>query len=959
MATLVQRSFSGGELAPSLYARVDTAKYANGARTIRNMLVMRHGGVQNRPGTKFVCEAQTSSESIRLIPFVFNNDQTYVLEFGDQYMRVIKDGSLLTTNTQNITGISKANPGVVTYSGADSYSNGDTVYIAAVGGMTEVNGRWFKVANVDTGANTFELTDNAGSNVDTTGYTTYTSGGTVSLVYEIATPYLEADLDEIRYVQSADVITLTHPSYEPRELSRSGDTTWSISTISFEPEISAPVNITISGGGSGSSATRYLVTAVDLDTGEESIAGTGSTGSITAITNSNSACTVTSTAHGLATGQIIDITDVGGMTEVNGNRYLVAYDTANTFVLRDLAGNNIDSSGFGTYTSGGTWTEYGVTVTGHATLSPSNRVTLEWDEVSGADEYNVYKEVNAPSGGGSSTSVYGFTGISKTNTFTDIGIDADGSDNPTQPNNPFEGSGNYPATVTYVQQRRGFGNTTNDPERVWFSRIGNFKNFTRRSPIQEDDAFNFVLAGRQVNSIQHLIDVGQLLIFTSGGEWAIQGDAAGTITPLEVNPKQYGYNGAGSLPPLVLGGNALYVQARGSIVRDLAFEDAVQGYRGRDLTIFSAHLFDGFTLNDWAYQQIPHSNVWIARSDGTLLGLTYVREHEMWAWHRHDFQGGVVENVCSIPEGDEDGLYLVIKRTIDGKTTRYIERFSSRFVDDTAIEDSIFMDSTLTYDGTHTGNTTMTVSGGTNWTYDESLTLTASAGTFDSSYVGNQIHLTGSDGTLIRFTIDAYSSTTVVTGRPNKTIPAGMRSTAVSTWGYAVSEVDGLWHLEGEDVSVFADGFVVASPNNDSYDTVTITNGVATLDKSYVKIHVGLPYISDVETLDIDTPQGETLADKKKHVSKLNVFVEDSRGIWAGPKPPTSDTTDPLENLRELKIRDDEGYDEPVDLATGVVELVLKSEWNSNGRVFIRQVDPVPLAVLAVAPSGLFGFRGT
>ena len=301
---------------------------------------------------------------------------------------------------------------------------------------------------------------------------------------------------------------------------------------------------------------------------------------------------------------------------------------------------------------------------------------------------------------------------------------------------------------------------------------------------------------------------------------------------------------------------------------------------------------------------------------------------------------------------------MVVKRTINGRVTKYIEKFATRQVSEETVENSIIMDSSQSYSGVNSTATTMTLSGGTNWTFDESLTLTASASYFSSSDVGDQIHLTGSDGTLIRFTIDAFTSSTVVTGRPNKTVPVAMRSVSTLVWSKAVTEITGLWHLEGKSVSIFGDGFVVASPNNDSYDTVTVTNGVATLDKAYSVVHVGLPFISEIETLDIDTPQGETLADKKKLVSKLSIFVEDSRGIWAGPKPPVNDAVDPLDGLYEFKIRDDEDYDSPVELKTGVIELNIEPNWNSNGRVFIRQVDPVPVAILAVAPAGLYPFRG-
>ena len=916
------------------------------------MAVMRHGGAQNRPGTQFVQEVSDSTKVVRLIPFVFNSDQTYVLEFGDLYMRVIKDGVQQVEASVVITGITQADPAVVTTSGAHGYSNGDEVQIADVVGMSQVNGRNFKVANV-TGT-TYELQSLASVDIDSTGFTAYSSAGICSKVYEIVTPYVEADLMDLQHVQSADVITIAHPSYAPRDLSRTGDIIWSLDAIAFAAEIGQPTNMSTTATTGTAVTNRWAVTAVDETTGEESLIGTGFESTISAITQANPAIVTTTGAHGFPTTNAvnhpINISGVGGMVEITDGLYKAFPLTATTFELRNISGENLDSTGFTAYTTGGDIAEHGLSFK-TAALTTVNKATISWSAVAGAKEYNVYKEVF-------DSGVYGFLGIAKNTTFSDIGADPDGSDTPSEASDPFDVSGNYPAAVTYAQQRRFFANTTNDPEKVWASRIGNFRNFTSRSPIQDDDSFRFILAGRQVNAVRNMIDLGQLLIFTSGGEWAMEGGPSGIITPTDLNPKQYGYNGSNSLPPLVVGGNALYVQARGSVVKDLLFNDSSQSFKGQDLTIFSAHLFDNFTLTDWAFQQIPHSIVWVVRDDGALLGLTYVREHEMFAWHRHDFEGGTVENVVSVPEGTEDSLYLVIKRTINGRTTRYIERFNSRQVDTTTAEDNKFMDSSLSYDGTHSGSTTMTLSGGTTWAYNESLTLTASAGTFTTGYVGNQIHMVGSDGTIIRFTIDAYSSTTVVTGRPHKTVPAAMQGLAATSWGYAVDTVVGLWHIEGQNVSVLGDGFVVASPNNASHDIITVTNGVAALAKHYVKIHVGLPFICDIETLDIDTPQGETLADKKKIVSEVSLFVEKTRGIWTGGKPPSDDAVDPLEDLYELKIRDDENYDSPVSLATDVVDIGIKPEWNSNGRVFIRQVDPVPMAILAVAPAGLFPFRG-
>lgn len=868
MTALSQRSFSSGEISPSLYARVDVSKYATGLRTCRNFYVMRHGGVANRPGTQFVCEVKDSTKTVRLIEFIFNLSQTYILEFGDQYMRVIKNGVQLTNTSQDITAITNANPCVVTYSGSDTYANGDEVYISGITGAigTYLNGRNFKVAGVNTGANTFQLNYMDGTAVNSTSFGSYTSGGTAAEVYEISTPYLEADLPEIKFVQSADVVTIVHPSYEPRELARTGDTSWTLTTISFVPEVDTPTSLSgTQNGTTGSTSYKYVVTAIDDTTFEESLAST-------------------------------------------------LYNVTN----------------------------------GNATLTPTDYISLSWTAVSGASNYNVYRAING---------VYGLIGIAGTNSFNDIGAtDPDTTDTPPVDRGLFAASGDYPSAVTFYQQRLMLANTDNDTEIIYGSKSGNFYNFTSSSPIQDDDSVSFTMAGRQVNEVNHMIDLGSLIVFTASGEWSIQGDVSGILSPGNVNPKQYSYNGSSSrLRPIVIGNTAIYVQARGSIIRDLGYDFSADGYKGNDLTLFSAHMFDNYSISDWTYQQVPHSILWTVRDDGSLLGMTYIKEQSLLAWHRHDFENGLVENACSIPEGNEDTLYLVVQRTIDGVSKRYIEKFVTRQISD--VVDSKILDSHLSYDGRNTGSTTMTVSG-SGWTYTDTLTMTSSAAYFSSSDVGNEIHITDDSGEIVRFSITGYTSTTQVNVRPNRTVPDSMQSSATANWSRAVDTVSGLWHLEGESVSVFADGYVVSNPNNSAYDVITVANGSVTLPRSYSVIHIGLPITSDIETLNIDTANGETISDKKNIVQKVTLFVENSRGIWAGSSPPADESSDFLGGLSEVKVRSFEGYDSPVDLVTGTLDVIIQSHWNSNGRVFIRQTDPVPLSVLAVVPAGSFPFRG-
>lgn len=946
MSTLLQRSFSGGEIAPSLYARVDVAKYSTGLRTLRNFLVMRHGGASNRPGLGFIGEVKDSTRQVRLIPFVFNNDQTYVLEFGHLYMRVIKNGAQVLESALNILGISAANPAVVTVTG-HGLSTGQEIEIKSVaGGLGQyVNNRNFKVTV--TGANTFSLQTLDGANFSAASLPAYTTGGTIQRVYEIATPYEEDQLSTLQFVQSADVITLAHPSHEPRELSRSGDTIWALNALVISPTISRPTNFRRTSGPTGVVTIRWQVTAIKNETNEESLVGDSDTRTISGITQANPAVVTTSVAHNWQTGEKVYISGVGGMTQISGE-YLITVTGATTFSLQDLNNNNINSTGFSAYTSGGTVvTRYTVGYSLAQATSSSPHI-LQWNAVTGAREYSIYRETNPGS------NVYGFIGTSPGTTFRDFGVTADDTAVPPIERNPFTGAGNYPASVTYYQQRLSFASSTSAPETIWLSRSAQFKNFTVSSPIQDDDAITFSMAGRQVNRVKHMIDIGSLVVFTSGGEWAIQGGNNGALTPSSIVPKQYSYNGSSDLPPIVIGNSALYVQARGSVVRDFSFDFEVDGYRGNDLTIFSAHLFDNNTLVDWTYQQIPHSVLWVVRDDGVLLGLTYVREQSMIAWHRHDTDGAF-ENVCVVPEGTEDVLYAVIRRTVNGQTRRYVERMSNRLIDDVA--DTKILDSHLSYDGRNTVTArTMTLTG-SGWTYIDALTLTCSQSFFSSSDVGNAIHITDSDGTIVKCLITAYTSATVVTVTPNKTVPVTLRGVATSSWSRAVDRVEGLWHLEGQQVSVFADGFVVSNPNNTSYDVVTVTNGAVDLSERYSVVHVGLPYTSDIETLNIDTPQGETISDKKQLVQRVTLFVEQSRGAWVGAKPPEDEETDFLGGLTEVKVRSNEGYDAPIALQTGTIDVNIKSEWNSNGRIFIRNTDPVPLAVLAIAPAGLFPFR--
>jgi hypothetical protein len=574
-------------------------------------------------------------------------------------------------------------------------------------------------------------------------------------------------------------------------------------------------------------------------------------------------------------------------------------------------------------------------------LTPVGTRTLTWTVVPGADYYNVYKSVL----GGSPFLV--LAGSSVSPSFVDASIVPESDQQP--PSNPalFATAGGYPAAVSIYQQRRFFGGSNAAPETVWGSRLGDYANFTESTPVADDDAVTFTLAGTTVNRVRHLVDAETLFLFTDGGEKAAMGDGDGTITPTAIGlTGSLSRHGASVVPPVVLDDAILYVQARESVIRSLALSGDYRAKAvGADLTVYSTHLFEGHTITAWAYQEVPNSVLWCVRSDGVLLGLTYLPEQQLLAWHRHDTDG-VIEAVAVVPEGSEDAIYLTVNRN----GTRMLERMAPRRVDD--ITAAIFTDATLTYDGRNASATTMRLVGGVEWSFDEQLSLRASAATFVVGDVGNEYWLTGADGAVIRFRVQTYASPTVVLGFAQKTVPASLQSVETVEWARAVDVVTGLQHLAGRDVTVVSDGLVVANPNAPDIDNVATvsSNGTLSLLEPLPVIQVGLPYVCDLQTLDLDSPSGASVKEKGLLVNRVTVQLVASTGGFVGQALPTG--ADLLDGMDELQLRDPSDEYGRIAPRTESYDIGIASTWDTNGRVAIRHVDPTPLTVVGIIPRG-------
>ena len=264
-------NFNGGEVGSLLSGRTDYEKYPSTMYRMRRFIPTTQGPAKRTPGTKYVLQTKDAGKKVWLQRFEFAFDQAYVLEFGDQYVRFYTDRGVVLENAQDVVNVTNATTGVLTYDGTDP-SNGDWFYVDGIFGMTELNGRYVKVANVNAGAKTFELNDLNDVAINTTSYGVYSGNGDISRVYTIASPYSIDDLftaegtPALSISQSGDVLYIGCEGYQPRTLTRAGNTSWSFAVYSptdgpFQREPITTKNFTI-GASTGTGVSLTCTTNV-------------------------------------------------------------------------------------------------------------------------------------------------------------------------------------------------------------------------------------------------------------------------------------------------------------------------------------------------------------------------------------------------------------------------------------------------------------------------------------------------------------------------------------------------------------------------------------------------------------------------------------------------------------------------------------------------------------------------
>ncbi len=936
MATkiLTQRSFTAGELSPRLLGRTETAEYGSGVSSAINCTLTAHGPIKRRNGSKFVAEVKDSSAVTKLIDYQFSQDVSYVLEFGNQYIRFFTNSTQVLESSKVITGITAANPAVVT-SNAHGFANGDHVYITGVLGMTQINNAIFpyKVANV--AANTFELQTVAGVNINSTAYTAYSSAGVANRIYEISSPYTTAQLSEISWIQNGNTMYLSHPDVAPYTLVRTSNTSWKLTLLDLKPpptyeagyintgftmtpaattgvdinftsssaiflagDIGRQIINTTAGQTGRASITAITSTTVAVCDIVENFTNTSAIASanwkldlspvvdlefdstqagavcnirseytngflgprlaITAITNANPAV-VTSNAHGLANGEIIQIQDVVGMTQLNNHVFTVSAVTANTFAL--LAEN---SSGYTAYVSGGivrkVFTGIGKDAFRSADVGKfilANGGVLEIITVNSATNVDalIHKTLN----------------------------EIDNTGNWSLEVETWSSTRGYPRAVGLYEQRLAFGGTDAQPNVMWLSEIGIFEGFGVGP--DDDDSIEVDLVSNEVNEINWIAAGRELIVGTSGGELSIGTGGSGALTPSTVSVKPRTYHGSRLQHVSTVKEEVLFIQGSKRKIRTNRYDFNSDTYVGEDLTFLAEHITEDL-VQELVYVEEPDTVIYAITEAGTMLCGLYDRSKKVVGWTRFTTDGEY-ESLRSITKDTEDQIWTIVQRSINGSTKRYVEVVVRG--DGTADTDG-YSDCYLTLSTPHTitaitlANPAVVTSNTHGFSNGDSVIIKGLINPFQGFIDPDKTDITELNNGVY----------TVANVTANTFELSGINTTAWNRYGSGgqvwkrVTALTGIHHLEGKTVQVKADGSVAAD--------AVVTSGAITLDTAAGQVVIGLPYTTTIETLEqeFDINLGSMQGQFARWVKPLLKVQNSGKPFLNGQYIPARDAADYL-----------------------------------------------------------------
>lgn len=667
--SIFKTNFTAGELSPRLLARVDIAKYPNGAKELYNSYPLVHGGARRRQGTRFIAAAKNATKQTRLIPFVFSKTQAFVFEYGDQYVRF--------------------------FTGS---------------GRVEVAG----------------------------------------VPVELASPFLETDLDDLHYVQRRDTTFNAHPSYAMRKLVRYSNTDWRLSTITWDVPPSDEI---------GERPSTILTLGA--------LTGAG----------------VTATATAAA---FID-SDVGRYIEVGSGRARIVGYTSTTVVTV-----NIESDFAALAQASGTWK---ITESPKVEITPSvagpegAAVTLTaganaWKNHASDTHIGSFVEMNDGlveiTGFTSALIVTGIVRTALTNT-TAAPSEAWALRQPV-----WNATDGYPRALTLFQQRLLVAGSASYPNTLWGTKTGEYLNFA--DGAADTDGFSFTLDSDQLNPVEHLASTRALLPLTAGATWSVRGGVEKPITPTNVQATEESGYGADTPRPVRAGNEVIYAEDGGKRIRAMGYRVETDAFNAPDVSVLAEHIL-GDGVYEIAFAKKPDQVVWMVRADGRLVSMSIDRDQDVIGFASHETDG-LVESVASIPYNGVDQVWLVVERTIGGITKRYIEVMEEGLQTDCAITGAV-AEHTVTAAAWAASVLTLTRVGH-GYSTDDVIRLSSFTSTLGITV----------DGEYDITVIDADHYSVALADDPG-TVGAGTDAKATTGWS-------GLDHLEGETVDIVADGYVAA-----------------------------------------------------------------------------------------------------------------------------------------------------
>lgn len=756
--------------------------------------------------------------------------------------------------------------------------------------------------------------------------------------YELASPYASADLPAVKFDQSANVLTLAHPAYPPYDLRRTTPTTFTLLPDSIGPTILAPttVNAVQRNGAAAKSLYGYIITAVNA-AGEESLpAFPAFTEGDILDQNSNIENEIT---WNIVADAVRYVVYKVGPTASGNSSVKTPVPTVYGFI-----GDSSTTS----FTDNNIAADYGRTPPLYQDPFAPGQIA-EINVTGGGTGYTgPLTSLVFTGGGGTGASGYGI--IDSTGAVVGVVITNPGKNYATAPAiSDDQGStatytcalgqltGTYPAVVGYFQQRRLFGATPNFPESFVASQTGQYNNFNTNVILEDSDAITASLASRQVNAIKSFTATSTgLVVLTSGGGFLVSGGSPeAAISPTNLTALPQASSGASDLPPIPINSSIIYGQAKGAVIRDLAFNFYVQAFSGTDRSVLASHLFTGFRLQEWTYAEEPFRLVHLIRSDGAMLIFTYVPEQEIFAWTRWDTDG-FYRSVCSIPEGDQNAVYIIIQRFIEGTYRYYTERVASRLFSQLA--DAWTVDCGLTTPRAYpTAMLSLDAATGT-------TIARADAPVFAPGDVGSTIWAGGSSAT-----VTAYGNTQQVTVDVIRPFPVVLDNTNSMPVPYPAGEweldpplatISGLDHLEGQVITGLADGQVVGP--------LTVTLGAVTLPSPASIVTLGLGFQCQLQTLRLDAGS-PTVQGKRKLITAQSAIVNQSLGLQVGASFDPSDLYD---------IKDLAGGIYPPTLVSAVVRDPISGTWTTDGQICFQQDLPLPATILGVVQEVVPGDTG-